>query len=196
MENYNYIFIEIQPIKLYNLKNKGHIYETNNNKLVYCPSNIENLCELNISDNYLAIIKKEKRNNILYEPNHIFIDNSTEYVENYLIDTEWTCIWIEAFESEVYENYYTSIESFNLAQKMQNRFYNSISLESIYVNYYDWFYGFYEFPYHINKSINNKVDDRKKNKEELNTYKYFLPTNFDESEPKNNNLHSDWEYLD
>ena len=80
MDQYNYVFIEMLPIKLYNLKNKGIIYETNNNKLVYCPNNMEHLNELNISDNYLVIIKKEKRNNILSEPNHIFIENSKEFI--------------------------------------------------------------------------------------------------------------------
>tara|TARA_Y100001958_G_C21246989_1_gene577867 strand:- start:6322 stop:6915 length:594 start_codon:yes stop_codon:yes gene_type:complete len=196
MEEYNYVFIEMLPIKLYNLKNKGHIYETNNNKLVYCPNNMEHLNELNISDNYLIIMKKEKRNNILSEPNHIFIENSKEFIENHIIDTDWTCIWIEPADSEVYENYYTTIEAFNLAQKIENRFYNSISLASIYKNYYDWFYGFYDFPYHINKSIKNKVENRKQ-KEFTGEHTYFLPSFWDdELQTENNNQDVDWEHLD
>lgn len=165
MEQYNYAFIEMDPISLFTLKNKGNIFQTRNGELVYCASNIENLNIDNEYDKYLVIIKKEKRYNVLSEPNHIFVENTNDYVENHVINTEWTCIWIEPEDSEVYENYYTTIEAFNLAQKIENRFFNSISLKSIYKDYNDWFYGYYEFPYHINNSMNKKVEERKDKKD-------------------------------
>lgn len=167
MEQYNYAFIEMDPISLFTLKNKGNIFQTRKGELIYCANNVENLNINNINDKYLVIIKKEKRYNVLSEPNHIFIENTNDYVENNIINTDWSCIWIEPKYSEVYENYYTSIEAFNLAQKIENRFYNSISLESIYKDYNDWFYGYIEFPYHINNSMNKKVEERKKKKDKL-----------------------------
>ena len=101
MEQYNYAFIEMEPISLFTLKNKGNIFQTRNGELVYCASNIENLNIDNEYDKYLVIIKKEKRYNVLSEPNHIFIENTNDYVENNVINTEWSCIWIEPEDSEV-----------------------------------------------------------------------------------------------
>ena len=144
MEQYNYVFIEMDPCVLFNLKNKGYIFQTRKGDLVYCANNTENLNINNDSHKYLVIIKKEKRYNVLSEPNHIFIENTNDYVENNVINTEWSCIWIEPIDSEVYENYYTTIEAFNLAQRINNRFYNSISLLSVYNDYTDWFYGYYD----------------------------------------------------
>lgn len=181
MDKYNYVFIEMDPCSLFNLKNKGYIFQTNNNELVYCSGNIENLNINNVIDKYLVIIKKEKRYNVLSEPNKIYIENTDDYVDNNVVSTNWTCIWIEPRDSEVYENYYTTIEAFNLAQKIENRFYKSISLLPIYKDYTDWFYGYYEYPYHINNSINNKVEERKNNTDVCPDpndfdYGYFLPS--------------------
>ena len=82
MEQYNYVFIEMDPCALFNLKNKGSIFQTIRGELVYCSNNIENLNINNIFDKYLVIIKKEKRYNVLSEPNHIFIENTNDCVEN------------------------------------------------------------------------------------------------------------------
>ena len=184
MEQYNYVFIEMDPCALFNLKNKGSIFQTITGELVYCSNNIENLNINNIFDKYLVIIKKEKRYNVLSEPNHIFIENTNDCVENNIINTEWSCIWVEPLKSEVYENYYTTIEAFNLAQKIENRFYNSISLKSIYTDHNNWFYGYYDFPYHINNSINKKVENRENKeilcsnpKDEIES-EYFLPSSW------------------
>ena len=74
MEQYNYAFIEMEPIPLFTLKNKGRIFQTRKGQLVYCNNVIDNLDVNNIHDKYLVIIKKEKRFNVLSEPNHIFIE--------------------------------------------------------------------------------------------------------------------------
>ena len=197
MEKYNYVFIELKPIILFNLKNKGYICETIKNQYVYCSNNLEHLNIKQTNDNYLVILKKEKKRNILSNQdiydNNEYVNN--EYVDN-IINTEWSCIWIEPFSSSVYENYYTTIESYNLAEKIENIFYNSISLEPIYRNNYDWFYGFNEFPYHINNSLKTKVEDRK---EVINTEinSYFLPSNltdFDEEYDFDEESYLDKEY--
>jgi len=161
MEEYNYVFIELPNILLYKLKNNASIYETKNKRLVYYPSTLENLNKTLITINYLVILKREKRKNLLNNPEDLFVEVMNETICNNVIYTDWTCIWVEPLDSIVYEKYNNTIESYNLVYKIENEFFNSISLKSIYRSDYDWYHGYIDFPYHINYSIKKKVDNRK-----------------------------------
>ena len=168
IEDYNYIFIGMTNVPKYKLKNNAFICETVNDILVYCPEKFTNLHDSSFfSFNYLAILKKETKQNMLEVPQEITDETNGKKMKSKILFTDWTCIWIEPLESSVYKYYNDAMKSIITSYKLENKFLDSIS---IYPNesrlHEPIWYGYIHFPHHINKITEQKKKERSDKKKE------------------------------
>ena len=162
MKEYDYVLIQMSNVPKHKLKDNSYICQTINDLSVYTPSRFTNLHDSShFGYQYLAILKKETRQNMLEKPKHIKIEETDETILDSIIFTDWSCIWIEPLTSAIYKYFNDLVNSFKLTCKLENIFMNSVSINTDNIKPIDtiW-YGFNNFPHHINKTAMDKIKQR------------------------------------